>query len=88
LLTAGTDNSIKIGKLSYHPTDQIGIGGFGTVYKGIYSSKRPVAIKLLQRTYDKDQFAIQQREVELMKAAGDHPNILGYIHHEMNRDNL
>jgi len=87
-LIGGGGDSIKIGKLSYKPTDVIGKGGFGKVYRGLYSSKRPVAIKRLYRIYDERQFAIQQQEVDLMKAAGDHPNILGYIHKEMNADFL
>jgi len=78
---------IKIGELSYHPKDVIGRGGFANVYSGRYSS-RPVAIKRLERIYDKDMSAIQQREVEHMKTVGNHPNVLGCIHAEMNAEFL
>ena len=89
MLIAGTDNSRKIGKLSYQPTEVIGKGGFGIVFRGFYSLKRPVTIKRLDRIHVKDQFAIsKKREIELMKAAGYHPNILGFIHHYMNADYL
>jgi len=77
------NKSIKVGELSYNPEDVIGRGGSANVYSGRYSL-RPVAIKRLERLYDKDKFAIQQREIELMKTVGDHPNVLRCIHTEMN----
>jgi len=47
----------------------------------------------MQRVYGKnkygqDESAIQLREVELMKTAKDHPNILRVIHTEMDNDFL
>ena len=80
-----------VGELSYNRNDIIGKGGSGCiVYKGVYStqlSTQPVAIKRIQRTYDDDEYVIR-REVELMQKAKDHPNILSYIHTEMNDDFL
>jgi len=78
---------IQIGELSYDPKDLIGRGGFANFYSGRYSS-RPVAIKRLERIYDKERSAIQNREVENMKTVGNHPNILGCIHTVMNPEFL
>ena len=77
----------NVGELSYNRIDIIGEGSYSTVFSGFYSSK-PVAIKRMLRKYDKDDFAVQLREVELMKKAGDHPNILCVIRTEMNDDFL
>lgn len=75
------------GELSYNRKDTIGEGRFGTVFRGLYSS-RPVAIKRMVRKYLEDESAAQLREVELMKKANNHPNILCVIHTEMNDDFL
>ncbi len=81
-------NSIKIVELSYNPKDIIGRGGFANVYRGLHHSSRPVAIKRVQRNYGEDESAIMQREVDLMKKAGGHSNIVECIHTEMNAEFL
>lgn len=87
----------KVGKLSIDKGEKLGQGRFGTVFEGTYSysgsifrtSKiTPVAVKRVLRTQlDEDEFFIQ-REVELMRESGDHPNILRYVCTEMNDDFL
>jgi len=75
----------RVGKLNYIQTKIIGRGSYGTVvfqgYLGLYENYRPVAVKRLQRSHVNP--SLIQREVELMKRASDHPNILRYIHTEI-----
>ncbi len=74
----------KIGQLMYDPK-HIGTGCFGTiVYRGLYSSIW-VAVKRVQRIYGEDESTILG-EIATMQKAGDHPNILKYIRHEINND--
>ncbi len=85
--------TVIVGKLSYNRNGIIGKGSDGNVvHRGLYLSK-PVAIKRMVRVYGKNKYGedesdVQLREVELMKEADDHPNILGYIHEEINADYL
>jgi len=75
----------RVGHLSYDPKSIIGRGSYGTtVFKGIHLG--PVAVKRILRNEVNDS-AIQI-EVELMKKAIDHPNILRYYCTEMNDDFL
>lgn len=76
-----------VGKLNYDPKNVIGRGGFSTVFSGFHSS-RPVAIKRLLRYHDKEKSDDQEREVEVMKKASGHQNILCFIHIEKNVDFL
>lgn len=85
--------AVIVGKLSYNRNDIIGRGGYGNVvHRGFYLSK-PVAIKRMQRLYGKnkygqDESAIQLREVELMKQAKYHPNIVRVIDTETDENFL
>jgi len=77
-----------VGELSYDGSYSIGKSDSGNyVFRGLYSL-RPVAIKRMQKKIGKDESAAQLREVELMKKADNHPNILRIIHTEMNDDFL
>ncbi len=71
----GNDGLIKIGKITYDPTQRLGHGCSGTiVYKGYFES-RPVAVKrLLPECY-----TLADREVELLKHADQHQNVLRYF---------
>lgn len=87
-----------VDKLSYDPKEIIGRGGNGTtVFKGFYyedptihggadhdeEQKKQVAIKRIQRSYVEGDESIIKHEVDLMLKVGNHPNILRYIHSEM-----
>lgn len=83
----------RIGKLGYinDVKNIVGQGSYGTVFSGFYlmseSSKPiPVAVKRVLRTYVDDGSI--EREVALMKTAGDNLNILSCVHTEMNDDFL
>lgn len=85
----------RVGKLSYDQKNSLGQRNFGTVYGGIYifsepifgrEKSMPVAIKRFERGRVKE--SVVQHEVDLMKKAGYHPNILSYIHTEMSSDFL
>jgi len=80
-----------VGLLRYDPKDIIGQGGFSLVFKGFHSLK-PVAVKRVQKIYNKesndDESSAIKKEVEVMKAAGKHSNILHYIGTEINEDFL
>ena len=76
------------GFLSYDMKTILGRGTFGIVFKGSFEidsysrdTKEPsstaVAVKRIQNP--EPEAPSIQREVELMKRAGDHPNILRYI---------
>lgn len=88
----------EVGKLSYDPNMTLGRGSFGTVFSGYYAHLdesfnpprqvySPVAVKRVDKS-QVNESVIQkvQREVEIMKKASHHPNILNYIHTEMNNE--
>ncbi len=70
-----SDGLIKIGKLTYDPKQVLGHGCAGTfVYKGTFEN-RPVAVKrLLPECY-----TLADREVELLRDADQHANVLRYF---------
>jgi serine/threonine-protein kinase/endoribonuclease IRE1 len=70
-----SDGLIKIGKITYDPSQRLGHGCSGTiVYKGHFEN-RPVAVKrLLPECY-----TLADREVELLKHADQHQNVLRYF---------
>jgi len=87
-----------IQKLSYDQKEIIGRGGNGTtVFKGFYYEDPPifgganydeeytkqVAIKRIQKSYVEGDESIVKHEVNLMLKVGHHPNILRYIHSEI-----
>ncbi len=83
-----TTNKI-VGALSFD-SKPIGKGKYGTVYKGFYRScnvldeagqLKPVAVKRLEKSIDDSTI---EQEVKNMQMAGDHPNIVSFIHSEMN----
>ncbi len=74
-------------ELSYDSIKQLGLGHFGTVYSGLLkesSQSTPVAVKQVQRRplYE----CIFIREVEIMKKAAHHPNILRIFRTETGND--
>lgn len=78
----------RVGNLSYDPKCVIGRGSYGSVFNGFHNeeglNRRPVAVKRVLRS-EVNESAVQQ-EVELMKRAIEHRNILRYISTEMNDD--
>lgn len=70
-----SDGLIQIGKVTYDPRLVLGHGCAGTfVYKGTFEN-RPVAVKrLLPECY-----TLADREVELLRDADQHPNVLRYF---------
>ena len=82
-----------VDKLRYDQKEIIGRGGNGTtVFSGSILEgddadddkiKKKVAIKRIQRSYAQNDESTIRREVELMLKVGHHPNILRYIHSEM-----
>ena len=80
----------RVGKLEFNQEDILGTGSFSTlVFSGFLwvskcSESKPtlVAIKRIVKNL------LDQQEVELMKTAGNHSNILQIIHTEMNDDFL
>lgn len=84
----------KFGKLRYDPNNILGRGHFSTVFSGFHvdsdgsiffpaETSTPVAVKRVEITGLVNESAVRLEE-ELMKKAGDHPNILKLIHIEMN----
>jgi len=73
-------------ELSYDPNDKMGQGAFGIVYSGFYSQFTPVAVKQIQ--IGRVQEDEVKREVEIMKIAHNHRNILKYIHFEKDATSL
>lgn len=82
----------EVGKLSFDQGKVLGQGSFGTlVFNGFLSessNSMPVAVKRVVKRRDDVNIDGMQSEVKLMEKAGDHPNILRYIHTEMNSDYL
>lgn len=81
----------RVGTFSYDPKKVLGVGSFGTtVYCGSYNSsskEKTVAVKRMLKRHDVHDSAILQ-EVELMKKAEDHPNILHVVTTYKNEDFL
>ena len=74
-----------VGKLNYNQKKIIGRGSYGTIVfqgfvLGLYEKDRPAAVKRYQRSHVNE--SLFNWEVELMKKASDHPNILRYIRTE------
>ena len=70
------------GELNYNVNEMLGKGSCGTVvFRGTFGPDRmPVAVKRIQLAQLKNDSV--QKEVELMKKAMHHPNILHFIHTE------
>lgn len=64
-------------KITYVKTDQLGSGGFGTVFKGMLNDK-PVAVK--RTIMYKDQ-TCEDREEKALKILS-HPNVVKLLHTE------
>lgn len=77
--------AVRVGKLNYNQGKVVGRGSSGIYvfrgFLGLHENDRPVAVKRTQRGPNLDESLIQP-EVELMKKANDHPNILRYIRQE------
>jgi len=89
-------NNKTVGSLKFDKSHSIGKGRYGIVYKGIYGheyngfvsgKKMPVAVKRLLIDHVGDSTQLRQ-EVENMKKAGNHLNILRCIHTETDCDFL
>ena len=74
----------EIGQLVVYEGKAIGQGGFGYVFKGFHKGNKneELAIKRQERGNTRDDTI--EREVENMKQAGGHPNILQFIDVESN----
>lgn len=85
--------TITVGKLNYDPIKILGRGSFGTVFSGFYVDSlfrpakfTPVAVKRVEKSLINE--SIVRWEEELLKKASNHPNILNYIHTEINAEFL
>lgn len=68
-------DTISVGKIEYQPNKLLGRGCDGTcVFKGFFDN-REVAVKRLLP----DCFSLADREVELLKDADMHPNVIRYF---------
>jgi len=74
--------NIRVGNLSYNPEKDIGEGSFVIVYEGLFHTDgeddKRVAVKRILKRRGVDEPALLQ-EVELMRKAEGHPNILHVI---------
>ena len=80
----------RVGIFSFDPKQVLGEGSFGRVYRGLYSGsfqEKTVAVKRILKRHDVHESVILQ-EVELMKRAEDHQNILHVITTSTNDDFL
>ena len=73
----------EIGKLSFTRDDQLGVGSFGTVYRGKYKNKDviDVAVKRILKEKVTSDF-----ETTFLAKIASHPNILRYYHKEEDED--
>lgn len=81
-----------VGKLRYDLKNILGRGRFGTVFSGLHvyldgslfrsEKATPVAVKRVERGFVDD--SVLRWEEELLKKIRHHPNILSYIHTEIN----
>ena len=85
----------RVGKLEFKQEDVLGKGSISTfVYRGFFfgpksSKSKPTLVAIKRIVNDLlDKSTNIQQEVELMKTAGNHPNILRIIHTEMDNDFL
>lgn len=88
IITISTMTNTTVGTLSFDSNISKAIGrvSYGVVFRGYIMSEagqmKKVAVKQIQRGLV-DETAIKQ-EVKNMQEAGDHPNILSFIHTETN----
>ena len=69
------DDLLRIGKITYNTREVLGHGCSGTfVYKGTFEN-RPVAVKRLLPEF----WTLADREVELLRDADQHQNVLRYF---------
>ncbi|KAJ8753784.1 hypothetical protein K2173_000038 [Erythroxylum novogranatense] len=71
-------NSLKSATMDFHPSNQIGRGGFGVVYRGILRDGNKVAIKCLsaeESTQGTQQFLTEIKTISNIK----HPNLVQLI---------
>lgn len=61
----------RIGKIRFCRRDNLGSGRFGSVFQGKYDDKYDVAVKRVVHT----DFLV---EIDVLKKAQNHPNILRY----------
>ena len=74
-------------KLSFNRKLLLGRGSYGIVYQGVFEDN-PVAIKrILRNDMDDDELLIYQ-EIEILRKANGHINIIRLICTEMNNDFL
>lgn len=70
-------NSLRSATRNFHPSNRIGGGGFGVVYKGVLRDGTPVAIKCLsaESKQGTDEFVTEIRMISTIK----HPNLVELI---------
>jgi len=80
----------QVGKVHYNSRIIVGEGSYGTIvfrgFLGLYENDKSVAVKRIQRGKGKETFIKQ--EVELLKKASDHSNILRFIRTEIDTNFL
>ncbi|XP_016968442.1 tyrosine-protein kinase receptor torso [Drosophila biarmipes] len=83
LVSLPDKESMEVDELEVDPRsvllqDVLGEGAFGLVRRGVYQ-KRQVAVKLLKdQPNDEDVYAFKC-EIQMLKAVGKHPNIVGIV---------
>lgn len=70
-------NSLRSATRSFHPSNRIGGGGFGVVYKGVLRDGTPVAIKCLSAESEQgtQEFVTEIRMISTIK----HPNLVELV---------
>lgn len=75
-------------KLWIDRNNRIGKGGFGEVFSGLFENIIIVAAKRIVREFTKDGLVPDIKEIEILRRANGHANILHFYGTEMNDDFL
>lgn len=77
----GNTEEVRVGKISFTPTDVLGHGTAGTfVFRGNFDGRQVAVKRILPECFE-----VAEREVQLLRESDTHPNVIRYFCTERDR---